>query len=119
MSAKRLLIVEDHPRTLHALGRFFRVMGFEVVMAGTLTEALALLVPPPDCLILDLGLPDGDGEQLLRRVRELNLRTHVAICTGIHEQERLESLKELAPNALLLKPIDLDTIFNTYSPMVE
>ena len=36
----------------------------------------------PDCMILDLMLPDGEGEAVLREVRERHLRTHVAVCTG-------------------------------------
>jgi DNA-binding response OmpR family regulator len=104
----RLLIVEDHSATRHALRGLFRLAGWHVSTAGSVTEGLALLdaEPEPCCLVLDLKLPDGDGETVLCRVRERGLRTRVVVCSGLtDEPKRLEALKALEPDAVLTKPL--------------
>lgn len=110
-SPKRVLIVEDHEPTRRALRGIFRVRGYEVATAGTLAEALGLLDPPPDCIVLDLMLPDGHGEDLLRKVRADRLPTAVTVCTGLEDPARLRSVERLHPDALLVKPVDVDTMF--------
>ena len=52
-------------------------------------------------------LPDGDGAQILRHVRERNLGIPVCVTTGVNDRARLVEVKRLAPRCLLLKPIDL------------
>ena len=78
------MIVEDDAATLRALGSAFSRKGWDVCTAATVAEALALLErsPAPDFLILDLMLPDGGGEVILRRVKQAGLASHVIICTG-------------------------------------
>lgn len=93
--------------TSDTLRRIFTRKGWEVLSATTVAGGVALLDPPPDCILLDLMLPDGDGEEILRRVREGNLKTRVAVCTGMAQCARLETVKKLAPEALLRKPINV------------
>jgi DNA-binding NarL/FixJ family response regulator len=61
----------------------------------------------PDCLLLDLVLPDGNGEDVLMKVRDGGLKTRVAICTGSQDAARLSRLRSMNPNGILLKPVDL------------
>ncbi len=67
----RIFLVEDHADTLRALTRCLERCGHTVVSAPTMAEALATL-PEAGCevLISDIGLPDGDGWQLLQRLRD-------------------------------------------------
>jgi DNA-binding response OmpR family regulator len=113
MSAKRVLIVEDHEPTRRALRGLFRVRGYEVSTAGTVAEALASLDPPPSCIVLDLMLPDGRGEEVLRRVREAEMPTCVAVCTGVDDSARLKAIQRLRPDVFLVKPVDVDAILKT------
>jgi two-component system KDP operon response regulator KdpE len=65
-----VLIVEDEPPILRALVMNLAHRGYEVSQAETGTEALEhTRIRPPDILILDLGLPDMDGTDIIRRVR--------------------------------------------------
>ena len=67
----RLLLVENHIDTLNILHTYLRELGHSVVAARTMAEAVASLSPEPyDVLLSDIGLPDGDGWQLMRRVQE-------------------------------------------------
>jgi CheY-like chemotaxis protein len=67
----RIFVVENHIDTLKWLTLYLQQMGHTVTSARTMSEALAVL-PKASCevLISDIGLPDGDGWELLQRVRE-------------------------------------------------
>lgn len=107
---RRLAIVEDHDSTRWLLAKLLERKGWEVQTAATIAEGFALLEPRPDCLILDLMLPDGDGEVILRHVREHDLGTRVVVTTGTGDEDRLEAVRGLRPDAVLRKPIDLDEV---------
>jgi two-component system CheB/CheR fusion protein len=65
----RIFIVENHADTLKWLSRYLQEMGHTVFSAKTMAEAVeALPLAKCDVLISDIGLPDGDGWELLRRV---------------------------------------------------
>src|SRR3954470_3877452 len=107
MDKNRVLIVEDPKGTRSALRSLFSRKGWHVTQAATVAEGLDLLNPPPDCLVLDLMLPDGGGEAVLRKVRKDDLPTRVvAVTTGVSDPGRLAGVKELNPDVLLSKPID-------------
>jgi len=78
-----------------------------VTVASTLADAFALLDARPDWLILDLMLPDGDGEKVLQALRSSGSPTRVIVTTGVYDAQRLQAVARLAPDALLHKPIDV------------
>lgn len=65
------LVVDDEPQIRALLAAYLARDGFDVREAGTGAEALrqAALQPPPDVVLLDVGLPDLDGIEVLRRLR--------------------------------------------------
>jgi two-component system KDP operon response regulator KdpE len=66
----RVLIVEDEPQILQTLVITIRASGYEVACAGTAAEALAAAGRhPPDLVVLDLGLPDLDGVEVVTALR--------------------------------------------------
>ena len=70
-AAPRVLVCDDEPQILRALKVILREAGFEVVPAETASEALdRAAVRPPEAAIIDLVLPDGDGIEVTRRLRE-------------------------------------------------
>jgi DNA-binding NtrC family response regulator len=118
MSDRRLLIVEDHDDTRRVLARFFRLMGYEVVAAATVAEAIEALDSIPDGVILDLRLPDGPGETVLKKIRDDALPTQVIVCTGLYDLGRLSSVRNvLEPHAFLLKPVDVDKLIRAHIAM--
>lgn len=104
-----MLLVEDDPATAGALRAILSRKGWAVEVAGTLAEALGLVgrAPPPDWLVLDLMLPDGDGVSLLRKIRADGLTVRVAVTTGSADRSRLDAVAALRPDLFLSKPIDL------------
>ena len=66
----RIFVVENHADSLKYLVLYLEMLGHTVAAAKTMTEALGLLPKAPyDMLISDIGLPDGDGWELLRQVQ--------------------------------------------------
>jgi len=110
-----LLIVDDDAWTRYALARLLRLQGWQVQTASCVAEALVLLNLEPDCVILDLFLPDGDGVSVLRRIRERGQASRVVVCTVSTDASKLESLKVLKPDAILTKPIEVDELFQACS----
>jgi signal transduction histidine kinase/DNA-binding response OmpR family regulator len=69
----RVLVVDDEADGREAIARVLELRGAEVVVASMVREALAVLKDsPPDVLVSDIGLPDEDGYDLIRQVRELD-----------------------------------------------
>ena len=107
----RLLIVEDDASLREVWEVIFGKRGWDVASASTVAEGLALLDPPPNYLILDLGLPDAGGGVILRRVRDAGLETRVDVTTGSDVTERLSQAKALKPEALFEKPINVADVW--------
>jgi CheY-like chemotaxis protein len=106
MNRQQMLLVEDHEETRTLLRRIVSLCGWQVAEAATVAEGLDRLDPPPDCLVLDLRLPDGDGATVLRKVREAHLPTRVVINTAGCDSERMREISDLKPEAILPKPLD-------------
>jgi DNA-binding response OmpR family regulator len=112
MDKLRVVITDDNEQACKVLAALFEKNGWEAVQAGTVAEGLAALDPTPDCLILDLSLPDGPGETILRKVREENLSVRVVVvATGEENVGRLGKVSALKPDLLVKKPIDWDVVW--------
>lgn len=112
----KLLIVEDDAAMRTVWEVVFSQRGWDVILASTVAEGLAALDPPPDYLILDLRLPDGGGEVILRRVRDARLKTRVAVTTGSDDPAQLRLARSLAPEALFEKPINVADVWRESGP---
>jgi two-component system, OmpR family, KDP operon response regulator KdpE len=86
--AVRILVCDDEPQILRALRVILRDAGFEAVTAATGEEALDLAaVKPPEAAILDLMLPDIDGVEVTRRLREWT-RMPILVLSAVGEEDR-------------------------------
>ena len=104
----RLLLVEDTDDLAQTVLRFLRAEGHAVDHAGdaaTATEAMA--VAEYACVILDLGLPDGSGLEVLRARRRAGDRTPVLIATARDQiSDRIAGL-DAGADDYVVKPFDL------------
>jgi len=110
----KVLIVEDSADTLALLRTIFVQQGAQVSTATTATEALSLLQSNiPDIIVSDIGMPDTDGFDLLKKIRELPELQNtpaIAISGYASESDRKQALG-VGYNALLAKPVDVDALF--------
>jgi len=93
MSSNRLLIVDDEPQIVRALTPALAAAGFEVVSATNGEQAMSLLAgDPSDVVILDLGLPDMDGKDVILRVREWSEAPIIVLSARDLESEKIAAL---------------------------
>jgi two-component system KDP operon response regulator KdpE len=93
VTAQRILVCDDEPQILRALRIVLRDAGFDAVPAATLEEALdAAALQAPDAAILDLVLPDGDGVELTRRLREWTSVPILVLSAVGDEAEKIRAL---------------------------
>ena len=105
MSANRLLIVDDEPQILRALTPALAAAGFDVVGASSGEEAMGLLASEPsDVVILDLGLPDIDGKEVIQRVREWSAVPIIVLSARDLESEKIAAL-DVGADDFVNKPV--------------
>ena len=84
----RILVCDDEPQILRALKVILRDAGFEAVTASSGEEALdRAAVRPPEAAILDLMLPDVDGVEVTRRLREWS-KMPILVLSAVGEEDR-------------------------------
>lgn len=103
----RLMLVEDSPRLRELLAERIRDAGWRLNSVGTLAEAIeALGSINYDLLLVDLGLPDGDGKQLIRKLRMQGARLPILVITARGAiDDRVEALDSGADD-YLIKPFN-------------
>jgi DNA-binding NtrC family response regulator len=105
----RLLIVDDEADFLAALAERLRLRGLEVTTAPDGAGALALVGRRRfDVALVDLKLPDLDGDDLLPRLKDTDPDLEVVILTGHPTLESAVDCTKLGAYAYLPKPYDLD-----------
>lgn len=100
----RVLVVDDEPAILRFLKPALEANDYEVASAGTLAEALKRIAKePPDVVVLDLGLPDGDGKDVIRGVRQWSQVPIIVLSAREREAEKIEAL-DLGADDFVNKP---------------
>jgi two-component system, OmpR family, KDP operon response regulator KdpE len=100
----RVLVVDDEPQILRALRVVLREAGFEVMAAESASEALDLAaVRPPRAAIVDLVLPDGDGVEVTRRLREWS-EMPILVLSAVGEEEQKVRALEAGADDYITKP---------------
>jgi two-component system KDP operon response regulator KdpE len=101
----RLLIVDDEPQIIRALSPALAAAGYTVETAGSGEEALSKMAAEPcDAVVLDLGLPDMDGKEVIRRVREWSEAPILVLSARDLESEKIEAL-DLGADDFVNKPV--------------
>jgi two-component system KDP operon response regulator KdpE len=105
-----VLVVEDEPQVRRFLRTMLASHGFRVVEAKTGAEGIAQAATRnPDLVLLDLGLPDGDGVELTRRLREWARMPIIVISARDRERDKVEAL-DAGADDYLTKPFGADEL---------
>ncbi|HET7823538.1 MAG TPA: response regulator transcription factor [Ornithinibacter sp.] len=107
---ERVLVVDDDETIRRTLRINLRARGYEVEEVASGRDALSTVEDaPPDLVILDLGLPDVDGVEVLRRLR-LTSRVPVVVLSARHQSDdKVEALDEGADD-YVTKPFGMDEL---------
>ena len=108
--AERILVVDDDQTIRRTLRINLRARGYEVEEVGSGRDALSTVADaPPDLVILDLGLPDVDGVDVLRQLRRTS-RVPVVVLSARHQSDdKVEALDEGADD-YVTKPFGMDEL---------
>ena len=106
-----MLVVEDEPTILELLSGSLRFAGFEVITAASGAQALrAAAAARPDLILLDVMMPDGDGFEVVRKIRSGGPRIPVIFLTARSAvQDRVAGLT-LGGDDYIAKPFSLDEV---------
>ncbi|HEY8475580.1 MAG TPA: response regulator [Chloroflexota bacterium] len=106
----RILVVDDEPQILRSLRTSLCSRGYDVVTARHAEEALdALSRDPFDVVILDLGLPDADGLNVCRQVREWSQVPIIVLSVRDSERDKVTAL-DLGADDYLTKPFGIEEL---------
>jgi PAS domain S-box-containing protein len=109
-SRMKILLVEDHGDTAHALVRLLTSRGYQVQTASTVAAGIEAIERGKfDLLVCDIGLPDGTGFQLLERVRG-SCKTPALALSGFGMEEDVSKCKEAGFEAHLTKPVNFQKL---------
>ena len=110
MSGAHLLVVEDDVATRDALASNLAAHGYRVSEAGDVAGAVRSWdAGRPDIVLLDLGLPDGDGSTLVRRIRREATTPILILSARADERQKVASL-EAGADDYVTKPFGLDEL---------
>ena len=105
-----VLVIEDEPQMRRLLRTTLRAHGYQVVEAATAREGLAQAAGRnPDLVLLDLGLPDGDGLEVTRTIRRSSRRPIIVISARGQERDKVAALDEGADD-YLTKPFGVQEL---------
>jgi two-component system KDP operon response regulator KdpE len=109
-AAYRVLVVDDEPGLVRALAINLRAHGWEVVTAHDGRSALAACAEAhPDVVLLDLGLPDMDGTEVLTGIRGWSRVPVVVLSARQHGEDKVEAL-DLGADDYVTKPFAVDEL---------
>ena len=108
MSSKtHVLVVDDEAAILRFLKPALEANDYEMTSAGTVAEAIKrIAAESPDIVLLDLGLPDGDGKDVIRRAREWSDVPIIVLSARERETEKIEAL-DLGADDYVNKPFNV------------
>ncbi|MGH8462361.1 MAG: response regulator [Stenotrophobium sp.] len=108
--AGRILVVEDERAIRRLLRTTLEVQDYEVLEASSAAEALAFMrTQPPDLVLLDLGLPDMDGQELIQQIRALSAVPIIVVSSRDGERGKVEAL-DAGADDYISKPFGSDEL---------
>ncbi len=119
---KKILLVDDDKDLLLGLNIRLKAAGYTVTLAADAPSAISKAIREnPDLIILDIGLPGGDGFLILERLNspQLNIHIPVIILTAKDAQTNKERALKAGAIAFLQKPVENDELLGTIRKALE
>ena len=117
-SVRAILLIEDDPALRRALRTSLRSREFEVLETATGEDAIVVAADRrPDVVILDLGLPDLDGIDVLRRLRGFSEVPVIVLTARDDQSEKVRSL-DAGADDYMTKPFDPEELVRTIRGLV-
>lgn len=105
----KILVVDDEPDIIRLLKDYFEIQGFLVLVGRNGTEAVEKAASDPDIILLDINLPDMDGLEVCKRIRDHVSCPILFLTAKITEQDRINGLMT-GGDDYILKPFSIDEL---------
>ena len=109
-AALKVLVIDDEPPIRKLLRMGLGTQGYEILDAPNGKAGLALLDRNPDLIILDLGLPDIEGLELLRLIRSRNERVAIVVLSSRGDEAGKVEALDLGADDYVTKPFGMDEL---------
>jgi two-component system, OmpR family, KDP operon response regulator KdpE len=106
----KVLVVDDEPPIRKLLRMGLSTQGYDILDAPSGRVALELIAQTPDLIILDLGLPDIDGLELLRQIREKHEGVPIVVLSSRGEEAAKVQALDLGADDYVTKPFGMDEL---------
>jgi two-component system KDP operon response regulator KdpE len=106
----RVLVIDDEPPIRRLLRMGLNTQGYQISEAANGKTALALLADTPDLIILDLGLPDIQGLELLRTIRGRNDKVPIIVLSSRGDEHAKVEALDLGADDYVTKPFGMDEL---------
>lgn len=107
MSAKKILLVDDDTDLLRGMALSFRALGYQVLSAQDGVSAVRIARhEQPDLIVLDLGLPGGDGFQVMAWLENLKAAIPVIVVSAREAAANRDRALQAGARAFFQKPVD-------------
>jgi two-component system KDP operon response regulator KdpE len=106
----KVLVVDDEPPIRKLLRMGLSTQGYEIIEAPNGKTALELMAREPDLIILDLGLPDIQGHELLRMLRARNERVPIVVLSSRGDEAGKVQALDLGADDYVTKPFGMDEL---------
>ena len=105
-----VLVIDDEPPIRKLLRMGLAAQGYQTTEAANGKAALELLADGPDLVILDLGLPDVEGLELLRTIRERNDKVPIVVLSSRSDERAKVEALDFGADDYLTKPFGMDEL---------
>lgn len=104
----RILVIDDEPAILRAMQLALTANGYETIVAATGTQGVAKATSTNiDLIVLDLGLPDIDGLEVIQQVRSIDTRTPIIILSAQQDLDTKIRALDLGADDFVEKPFNM------------
>ncbi len=111
LKGRRILVVDDNLQFTEMLSQILKIEGYRPLTAPNGKTALeTVLSEHPELVLLDLKLPDMSGEEILKRIKEMDETMGVIVLTGYGGEQRAVELMKTGALDFLSKPIKRETL---------
>jgi len=117
---RRILLVDDHADSISSMHLFLKAKGYEVTTADSVEVALKAVVRERvDLLVSDIGLPDGSGEDLIRRLRNMGQNLPSIALSGYGMEEDIARSRAAGFQIHLIKPVSPQNLLSAIGQLLE
>ena len=115
-----ILIIDDSAFQRRLMRKFIEFQGHKVIEATNGHEGLNLITTQsPDCVFLDLIMPQSDGFELLENLQQQNVKIPAVVVTADVQTSTHEQCLELGAAAIVNKPVNSDTLQQTLAKVLD